>query len=215
MLLALCGLQGAGKDAVACMLVERHGFARATFGAALKDAVACTFGWDRGLLEGATPESRAWRESVDPWWATRLGMPGLTPRRALQLFGTDAVRRHFHPEVWLAGVERGLDLAPHRPTVITDCRFPEEIEMVRRRGGRLVFVSRPPLPGWFHAYRCGVLGRPPDDVHESEFAWARARFDWVINNTAGLDQLEAACDAMGDALLTCSSRSAAPSSAGP
>lgn len=191
-LLAVCGLQGAGKDTLAAVLVERHGFAKLSFGTAIKDVCAALFGWDRGLLEGVTPESRAWRETVDEWWAARLGMPGLTPRKALQVVGTDVVRGAFHDDMWVAALERTL--RHHPRVVITDCRFPNEVRMVRRHGGKLVHVRRGPLPDWFEPYRAGRIEAPPPGVHVSEYAWAREEFDAAIDNDGDVGALEGWCD---------------------
>ena len=79
-IISISGLIGSGKDTIAEYLINNHGFKKDSFAATLKDAVAAMFGWDRAMLEGATPETRALREQVDQWWANRLGIPHLTPR---------------------------------------------------------------------------------------------------------------------------------------
>ena len=84
MLVGFVGQIGAGKDTAADFLVNTHGFRRDSFASSLKDAVSMIFGWDRTLIEGRTKESREWRDQVDPWWSSRLKMPGLTPRFILQ-----------------------------------------------------------------------------------------------------------------------------------
>ena len=85
MIIGICGLIGSGKGTVADILQDDFGFTKISFADSLKDAVAAVFSWDRQLLEGATDESRHWREQIDPWWADRLKMPELTPRLILQL----------------------------------------------------------------------------------------------------------------------------------
>ena len=77
MIIGFVGLIGSGKDTAADYLVNNRGFKRDSFAAPLKDAVANVFGWDRQLLEGATAESRHWREQTDLWWASRLGIPSI------------------------------------------------------------------------------------------------------------------------------------------
>ena len=106
MIVGLCGFIGSGKDAAAEALVA-HGFKRFSFAQSLKDAVAAVFGWDREMLEGSTEESRAWRETIDAWWAERLDIPCLTPRWVLQHFGL-VMRDHFHGDVWTASLEKRL-----------------------------------------------------------------------------------------------------------
>ena len=82
MLIGLVGLIGSGKDTVADFLVKDHEFQRDSFAKSLKDAVSAIFGWDRQLLEGATQESRMWRERIDPYWSNKLDR-AVTPRYVL------------------------------------------------------------------------------------------------------------------------------------
>lgn len=189
MIIGLCGLQGAGKDTVANFLIRNHGFKKLSFASKLKDIVATLFGWDRNLLEGTTPESRAWREQEDVWWAGRLGKPGYSPRRALQEIGTDILRDVWHSDVWMLALERQLE-GPDR-IVVTDCRFPNDIEMLRSQGATIVHVVRGSLPDWFvEAQR----GESPDPVahHPSEWLWCRTPFDAVLENNGTLETLEVA-----------------------
>lgn len=197
MIVGLCGLAGAGKDTLARHLAAHHGFARLSFGAVLKDVVAALFGWDRYLLEGDTEESRAFRERVDPWWSERLDTPDFSPRRALQIVGTDVFRRHFADGVWVSAVEKRLSC--HDRVVVTDCRFPNEIDMVRRHGGIVVHVRRPDCePTWLEDYmRTGSAVVIPADVHVSEFAWVLSRFDAQVLNE-GTESLRA----FGDRLVS-------------
>ena len=98
-IIAICGFQGAGKDTLANILIEKYGFVKLSFAGSVKDVASCIFGWDREMLEGTTQESRKQREVIDEWWAKRLNIPHLTPRWVLQNFGTDLFRNHFHPEI--------------------------------------------------------------------------------------------------------------------
>jgi len=138
MIIGICGFIGSGKDTAANYLVGWHGFRRDSFAGALKDAVAAVFGWDRELLEGSTPESRIWRETVDPWWSQRLGRPQLTPRWILQQWGTEVCRKSFHDDIWIAALENRLRTRTGH-TVISDVRFPNEIATIRNQGGRVIF----------------------------------------------------------------------------
>ena len=196
MIIGISGFQGAGKDTVADYLQNIYGFKRDSFAATLKDAVAAVFGWDRELLEGRTTESRAWREQVDAWWANRLNMPNLTPRLVLQLWGTEVARRAFHDDTWIASLENKLSKA-HNDIVITDVRFPNEIQAVRNAGGVVIRVVRGPEPAWYHlAINANSGGQIAKEmladvgVHPSEWAWIGTKFDAVIDNNAdGLDPL--------------------------
>ena len=181
-LIAICGFQGSGKDTVAAILVE-HGFVKMSFAGLLKDIVSILFQWDRDLLEGITTESRRWRETVDEWWATRLHIPDLTPIYVLQHIGTDVFRNHFHPDIWVAALERKLinhmnlkNFNNLNKVVITDCRFSNEIEMIRKLNGLFVHVHRGNLPSWF-----GKEDEFPKNIHVSELEWTKMFFDKSID----------------------------------
>jgi len=195
MIIGIAGFQGSGKDTIADYLQNIYGFKRDSFAATLKDAVAAVFGWDRELLEGRTRESRAWRETVDPWWSKRLNMPDLTPRLVLQKWGTEVARKSWHNDTWIASLENKLNQA-HNDVVITDVRFPNEIQAVRNAGGIVIRVVRGPEPEWYdlavetNSGTFNHMAQAYPEVHPSEWAWIGTEFDAVIDNNAdGLDPL--------------------------
>lgn len=194
MIIGICGWAGTGKDTAANYLVGWHGFRRDSFAGALKDAVAAVFGWDRELLEGSTPESRIWRETVDPWWSQRLGRPQLTPRWILQQWGTEVCRKSFHDDIWIAALENRLRTRTGH-TVISDVRFPNEIATIRNRGGQVIWVQRGGTPEWYDVALETVAGKfdhmaqAYPEVHPSEWAWVGTKFDAVIDNNGTVEQL--------------------------
>jgi hypothetical protein len=143
----LCGFIGSGKDAACQALVDHTGATKFSFAGILKDVVASIFSWDRAMLDGITPESRAWREQVDTYWTNSLGFE-VTPRKLLQHIGTE-VFRTFHKDLWIKAVERRLQLSNAKVAVFTDCRFGNEMEFIQGIGGSILWVYRPnttPLP---------------------------------------------------------------------
>ena len=184
MIIGVCGLIGSGKGTVADILVDEHGFEKVSFADSLKDAVSAVFGWPRALLEGDTEESRDFREQVDTWWARKLDMPFLTPRIVLQQWGTEVCRNSFHNDIWILSLERKLGDGNY---IIPDTRFPNEIDIVQRMGGQVWRVKRGADPEWFVGYQNN--GKAPPDIHASEWAWARAVFDHVVDNEGTIDQL--------------------------
>jgi len=194
MIIGICGFIGSGKDTIADYLVNFHEFRRDSFAATLKDAVASVFSWDRELLEGRTKQAREWREQVDPWWAERLNMPNLTPRLALQLWGTEVCRKGFHDDIWIASVENKLRNSQDN-IVISDCRFPNEINSIRATGGLVVWVKRGELPEWYDLAVESNLGKfdhmkiAYPDVHVSETAWVGTEFDTIVTNDGTIDEL--------------------------
>ena len=195
MIIGVCGFIGSGKDTVADYLQNFHEFRRESFASTLKDAVAAVFGWDRIMLEGRTKEAREWREQVDPWWAERLAMPTLTPRWVLQYWGTEVCRKGFHDDIWIASLENKLRTSKDS-VVISDCRFPNEIQSIRNAGGKIVWVQRGNLPSWYdlaiaanNGQNVAIQELKMKKIHASETAWVGTKFDAILDNNGTIGDL--------------------------
>jgi hypothetical protein len=148
--ISLVGFKGSGKDTAGRYLVDHFNYTPFSFAESLKDALAAILCWPRHMLEGDTAESRAWRESVDEWWAERLGIPHFTPRLAMQLFGTNVVREHFHQDTWINNIDRKLTLLQESAkAVLIDGRFPNELDLGTKHGSLRVRVKRGIEPDWW------------------------------------------------------------------
>lgn len=166
MIIGLLGRMSSGKDTVAQELVNTYGFRQDSYASTLKDMTALLFNWDRAMLAGETAQSRVTREQVDPWWAEKLGIPNFTPLVALQLIGTDVFRNSFHTDIWMLSTMARYD--NNENVVISDCRFPNEVQAIREVGGRIVQVNRGEEPEWWpcakdaarHDRSCGTNERP-------------------------------------------------------
>lgn len=189
MIIGLCGLIGSGKNTVAEHLIQEHAFYGVSFAEPLKDATACIFGWDRDMLEGATSSDRQLREQKDEWWSQRLGFD-VSPRYMLQYLGTEVMRGNLHQDIWVCATEnRLLDMQKDYPIlnfVISDVRFPNEVDMIKRLGGVIWHVRRGDLPDWF--------GQDPKHIHASETAWNNTSFDVIIYNDGSIDELKEVID---------------------
>ena len=190
MLIGIVGLIGSGKDTVAKRLVEKHNFNRDSFAKSLKDAVSVMFNWDREMLEGNTKQSREWRELPDTYWSKQFGKT-ITPRWVLQYFGTEVMRGQMYDGIW---VDSCLGRYDGKDTVISDTRFPNEVDQIRSRGGKIIRVKKGPDPEWFVNYVEGNI--IPENVHSSEYLWARSEFDLIINNDGDLNDLNKSVDDM-------------------
>ena len=206
MIVGLVGFIGAGKGTVADLLVERHNFVKESFANSVKDSCAAVFGWDRAMLEGDTPESRAWREQPDEWWSEKFGKE-FSPRLALQLMGTEAGRDVFHPDLWVHTVLRRCEQAPYNNYVIADVRFPNEINAIKDSGGVVIRVRRGDDPEWYALAReCNVYNKLDimrnayPEVHFSEWAWIGAHYDIVMDNNCSLDELKIRVDKIVNSL---------------
>ncbi|TAK45229.1 MAG: deoxynucleotide monophosphate kinase [Betaproteobacteria bacterium] len=167
-LIGLHGRAGAGKDTIATVLGQLHAFSRLAIAGPIKDGLIAMLGLSRFELEDPFA-----KEKVIPWL-------GKSPRQLMQSLGTEWARERVHTDIWLRRLEQRL--AHHRKfahdgTVVTDVRFENEADWIRRQGGEIWHVLRPnggnvvPLHASEHALPI-VLGT-----------------DSVIDNAAGLDQL--------------------------
>ena len=211
-IIGVAGWKAAGKDTIGKYFIDNHGYTKDSFAASLKDLVASVFCWDRELLEGATKESREWRETPDGWWEEHLNWinhPGyklserFTPRFALQYIGTQVFRENMDYNIWVSSLKRRL--LNNKKVVLTDVRFPNELQMVKDLGGILVWVKRGPLPEWydcaikandFYSEKLFQYPRKSVDhminkykVHESEWKWVGWKFDYIIENDGTIEDL--------------------------
>lgn len=176
-LVGLCGYAQAGKDTVASYLVENHGWTRVAFADALRDVLyalnprlpqlACDYGMDsKGIyrIQGIV-DNYGW-----DWAKTNIK----EIRELLQRLGTEAGRSIINENIWVRLGEEKLEGAGG-PVVITDCRFPNEVALVRRRGGKLIWIDRP--------------GNGPANEHASEHSVNPDDCDWRIYNRGTIADL--------------------------
>lgn len=145
MIIGLNGLAGSGKDTIADFLVENYNFKKVSFATILKHIIAIIFSWNREKLDGLTEQDRLWRETTDEWWSSALNIPNFTPRYAMQNIGTNLFRHHFNENIWILSMQRKIEIFLQNNSsniVITDCRFENEIEFVKKMGGIVVLVKR-------------------------------------------------------------------------
>ena len=147
------------------------------------------------MLEGRTAQAREWREQIDPWWAERLDMPTLTPRWVLQYWGTEVCRKGFHDDIWISSLENKLRNSTDN-IVISDCRFPNEIQSLKQAGGSIVWVQRGDLPAWYNdavsanqGNNVAINAMKLRKIHASEWAWLGSEFDTVLDNNHTISEL--------------------------
>lgn len=164
--IAFTGKAGAGKSTCADHLIAKHGFQRIKFASALK-AMLRTFLAYRGASPNVIKEmiEGSWKETPSPFLNDR------TPRHAMQTLGTQWGRECLHPDIWV-DTERD-HLPPFGRFVCDDCRFPNEADMVRATGGKIVQVLRRGLA---------------QGTHESETHALKA--DYFMMNTGTIADLQ-------------------------
>lgn len=197
-LIGITGRAGAGKDTVVTELqARRPGIGRAAFADALKAECAAAFQCDLRLFTDPDLKERPARElgavrCTDPGFARFLGtlewFAELRPRTIMQQWGD--WRRAQDPDYWVRMLAITVDAARgmgFQAFAVTDVRYPNELDWLRRSGGVLWRVQR--------------AGLAPRSGHSSEWALRDAPADLTITNDDGVEQLATrAIDAFDDLL---------------
>lgn len=164
MLIGLCGTKGSGKDTVAGILLEQHGFLQYALAAPLKRVCKELFDFTDDQLWGGC------KDIVDPRFHK-------TPRELMQKLGTDFVRCEIGEDFWLSRFEAWFaSNTLLERVVVSDVRFQNEIDLIKRMGGRILKIERPKLKS--------------GDMHVSEQADSLVGIDAVIQNGTSISALE-------------------------
>lgn len=156
-LIGLTGYAGSGKDTAAKSLIEM-GWTRVSFADPVRE---CLLALDPimalsyipqespkeiavGMVRSVTTVAarRLASAVAEDDWNFVKGYPEV--RRLLQRMGTEVGRNILGENIWVDIAERKIE-AIAGPVVVTDVRFPNEAEMIRRRGGSIVRIERPGL----------------------------------------------------------------------
>lgn len=199
-IIAITGLKGSGKDSTADYIVKNYAnYEKDSFAATVKDSVSAIFGWDRKMLAGETPYDRELREKKDEFWSEKLGYD-VTPRIAMQKIGTDTLRNHFDKNIWIYSLEHRL-LNSDKNIIITDCRFKNEIDALKKHNALFIRVERNPLPTWFRdVEKLNLDGYQSDavaelvpeikQIHSSEWDWiGYDKPDYILNVNGDFEYL--------------------------
>ena len=137
------------------------------------------------------------KQQMNPEW-------NMTYREFLQKLGTEAMRDGLHTNVWVnalfADYNAGYTISPldvdnQAPDnwIITDMRFPNEMEAVVEKGGITIRVVRPKIESVVDKMRpysdLVHYGIPMPKEHPSETSLDSAEFDYTIVNDSTIEEL--------------------------
>lgn len=175
-LIGITGRAGSGKDTAAGYLQHRYGFTPMAFADPLKQAAATLF----NLPEHFFHDRELKEQVVEDW--------GMSPRRMLQILGTDAIRANFGADFWIKRwLQEYRSMAASDNVVLTDVRFNNEAQVVRDLGGSILHIHRP-QPARLEADAAAHMSEMP--VH------VLPRQDKALVNDGTLDDLFAKIDAL-------------------
>lgn len=166
-LIGLVGVKHSGKDTVANYIksnyehVTTHAFAKP-----LKEACKTLF-----LFTDEQLHDPSQKEKMDERW-------NMSPRQAFQFIGTDVFRKTICSDFWLLHFSfwfEQLQKTDNQIVVITDVRFQNEVDLLKKMGGTIIKINRQ---------------TELQDNHESEQGiHTLVNIDYEINNNSSLDDL--------------------------
>ena len=152
-LIGLTGYARSGKSTVARILRERDDFAEASFAAPIREMACAILGVNLARLDEIKSEPQA-----------VLG--GKTPRYLMQTLGTEWGREMIDPDLWVkACMARVAGSRRYgNPVVISDVRFPNEAEAIRKARGVIWRVVRPGTGATEHSSETSMDAIAADDT---------------------------------------------------
>ena len=203
-LIGVAGLINSGKDTVGeiinalSMTNKGPEFVVKKFAGKLKQTASILTG-----IPASRFEDHAFKNSEMPSEWDYLDQSGryktlkpMTYRLFLQKLGTEAMRNGLHKDIWVNSLFADykskwyptnenteadeVSLEKRYPSwVITDMRFPNEFDAVKKRGGITIYVHRPDT----HSFQSMIK------AHESETALDNHNFDYAVINNGTIEDL--------------------------
>lgn len=179
-LVAICGRRRAGKDTIADILCEHHGFRKVRIADSLKQVMKILFHFDDQQMECDR------KDEIDQRW-------GISPRQAMQFFGTEVMQYKLNDllpnigrDFWIRSViekELRIGLQSGERIVIPDLRFLHEEKQLRD------LVPSGQLQIW-KVIRNIPTHTLPIDSHSSECEWKQICEDVLIDNNNDTSMLQ-------------------------
>ena len=148
----------------------------------VKDIVCMLIGCSRADLENEEFKNTL----LSPEWSTPIDNPLgpafdgvnfgklMSVREMLQKVGTDAMRDGLHKNVWVNTLMS--DYKSDSNWIITDCRFPNEAEIVKKNKGIIIRVN---------SKRCKNNDNHPSEIALDDYN----EFDYIIDNDGSIEEL--------------------------
>lgn len=152
------GYAGVGKSTAARALADFYGcIETVSFAGPLKEAVQQLFLFTDEQVYGTKEQ----KESIDERW-------GISPRRVLQIVGTDCLRNMIDSKFHVKRMASYLQQCGSQVVIIDDIRFKDEAELVNQYG-KCFYIDRP--------------GYPKEDIrHASEYPPRHLASDYIVLN---------------------------------
>lgn len=173
MIIAICGPKRSGKDTIADHLISKYNYEKIKIADPLKSVTKELF----GFTEDQIGETDA-KDIIDERW-------GITPRKALQFFGTEVMQykiQELLPDIgrkfWINRLVAGLPMKDSK-YVISDLRFLHEYEELYKKTKDnlcIIKVFRPDKTD-------------EKDTHVSELEYKEIKEDILLINDGNIGDL--------------------------
>jgi len=173
-IIAICGGKRTGKDTLASYIVSKYKYKQIAFADPLKEAVSALF--DFSPLQTGNDNVK---DDIDTRW-------GITPRKALQFFGTEVLQykiQELLPEVerkFLAYSLVNRIQKNEGKYVVSDMRFVHEYEEIAKMGAFIIRIDRPNIT---------TNDYPDEPIHPSEVEYRQIPFHLHISNDGNINDL--------------------------
>lgn len=191
--IALAGKAGFGKTTISRMIAEADPRTKITaFAEPLKEIVGKIF---PELTDYHLRDQKGKHEPT-------VILNGHTPRELMQYFGTDFVRK-YDPNYWAKLGEKKIVAARSVPArgkmklnflVFDDCRFENEVEIIRKYGGCIIHLERPDQEPTFGQKLKGFFGKGGYQNHASEAGVRKfydPKTDYIIDTSEDISLTKA------------------------
>ena len=163
-LIGLAGKKQVGKTTAQIYLMKSHGFLPMNFANPLKKGLAAM----TGLSEDYFFNQDLKEKPID-------FLDGITPRKLMQIVGTDCFRKMVGSDFWTRIMEHNIRNCSSGSICVGDIRFQEEADLIRSLGGTVVLINRD-------------VPDQNDDEHESESL--NVTVDHIIFNNGTLNDFK-------------------------
>jgi hypothetical protein len=165
MIIGLSGYAQSGKDTCADYISSEYGFVKVAFGGVLREALWALNPWVGVAIR--------YQDAVHAYGYNEAKEIFPEIRRLLQYMGTDVGREILGPDVWVNALMSHL--TPGYDYVISDVRFPNEYDAIKKNGGVIFRINREDTA--------------PINEHSSEIALDEHEFDGYLHNVADKNEL--------------------------
>jgi dephospho-CoA kinase len=176
MIIGITGKKFNGKDTVSDYIVSKYNFTKIAYAEPLKEVCRNLFNFNDEQLYGDK------KEDLDSFW-------NITPRQAFQFIGTDMIRNNMDKMIkgvnnnfWVKCLEKriiNLNSRGIKNIIVSDIRFNNEADLIKRLNGKLIKVSR------------NIVN---NDSHISELEIDNIEEDILIENKGSLEELYSKID---------------------